>query len=98
MALNFVRLGRTIAFRPADIEAYLNAPEVTRTGDQYRRSWQAERRGMCSRVSFAHCPRSQYFPNWTSCHTYTSVSRNTSLLRSFQLNALHNSPRIRNRI
>jgi excisionase family DNA binding protein len=37
MALNFIRLGRTIAFRPADVEAYLNAREVARTGDGPRK-------------------------------------------------------------
>jgi excisionase family DNA binding protein len=38
MALKFVRLqGRTIAFRPKDVEAYLSEREVNRTGDGIRK-------------------------------------------------------------
>jgi excisionase family DNA binding protein len=38
IALNFVRLqGRTIAFRPKDVEAYVESREVNRTGDGIRK-------------------------------------------------------------
>ncbi len=38
MALKFVRLqGRTIAFRPKDVEAYLSEREVNRTGNGIRK-------------------------------------------------------------
>lgn len=38
IALNFIRVnGRTIAFLPADVEAYLNDRKVIRTGDSPRK-------------------------------------------------------------
>ena len=37
MALKFIRRGRTIVFRPRDVEAYLMAHEVMRTGDGPRK-------------------------------------------------------------
>jgi excisionase family DNA binding protein len=38
IALNFIRLpGRMIAFRPKDVEAYLDTHEVVRTGDEPKR-------------------------------------------------------------